>query len=181
MSPRAAWRLEAAGFGPVYDYVPGKTDWLAADLPFEGTAQLAGMFTRRDVATVRENTPAEQALRALQDQGFGPVLVLNEAGVVMGAVHRDELESAPPGTEAAALMRWGVSTVRPSEEVADLVHRMGHAEISRVVVTRSDGTLVGLFFADDVVVVEQEEEDKEKEELVSPSVGLVSPAAPPTP
>jgi hypothetical protein len=55
MSPRAAWRLEAAGFGPVYDYVDGKSDWLAADLPFEGTAQLAGRFTRRDVATASED------------------------------------------------------------------------------------------------------------------------------
>jgi hypothetical protein len=27
---------------------------------------------------------------------------------------------------------------------------MGHAEVTRVVVTRSDGTLVGLFFARDV-------------------------------
>ena len=52
MSPRAAWRLEAAGFGPVYDYAAGKADWLAADLPFEGTARLAGMFTRHGVATV---------------------------------------------------------------------------------------------------------------------------------
>ena len=44
MSPRAAWRLEEAGFGPVYDYAAGKTDWLAADLPFDGTAKLAGMW-----------------------------------------------------------------------------------------------------------------------------------------
>jgi rhodanese-related sulfurtransferase len=41
MSPRAAWRLEAAGFGPVYDYAAGKADWLAAGLPFQGTAKLA--------------------------------------------------------------------------------------------------------------------------------------------
>jgi hypothetical protein len=27
---------------------------------------------------------------------------------------------------------------------------MGHAEVTRVVVTRSDGTLIGLFFAADV-------------------------------
>jgi hypothetical protein len=27
---------------------------------------------------------------------------------------------------------------------------MGHAEVTRVVVTRSDGTLVGLFFAADI-------------------------------
>ncbi len=31
-----------------------------------------------------------------------------------------------------------------------LAHRMGHAEVTRVVVTRADGTLVGLFFAADV-------------------------------
>ncbi len=47
-------------------------------------------------------------------------------------------------------MRFGMTTVRPSEQAADLVHRMGHAQVSRVVVTRSDGTLVGLFFAGDV-------------------------------
>lgn len=158
MSPRAAWRLEATGFGPVYDYVAGKSDWLAADLPFEGTAQLAGTFTRRKVATAGESTPAQEVLRRLQAVGFGPVLVLNQAGVVMGAVHRDQLESAAPETGAAALMRFGVTTVRPSEQVADLVHRLGHAQISRVVVTRSDGTLVGLFFADDVAVVKEEEE-----------------------
>lgn len=50
MSPRAAWGLEATGFGPVYDYVSTKSDWLAADLPYEGTARLAGRFTRRGVA-----------------------------------------------------------------------------------------------------------------------------------
>lgn len=150
MSPRAAWRLEAAGYGPVYDYVAGKSDWLAADLPFEGSAQLAGPFTRRQVATISEDTPAREALRRLQEQGFGPILVLNHAGVVMGTVHRGTLESAAPATTAGALMRFGVSTVRPSEQVAGLVHRMGHAQLSRVVVTRADGTLVGLFFAADV-------------------------------
>jgi CBS domain-containing protein len=150
MSPRAAWRLEAAGFGPVYDYAAGKTDWLAADLPFEGTAQLAGMFTRRGVATAGEHTPAAQALRLLGAQGFGPLLVLNPAGVVMGTVHRDALKSASAHADAGSLMRFGVSTVRPSEDAAALAHRMGHAEVTRVVVTRSDGTLIGLFFAADM-------------------------------
>ena len=150
MSPRAAWRLEAAGFGPVYDYAAGKTDWLAADLPFEGTAKLAGMFTRRGVATAEESTPAAEALRLLDAQGFGPLVVLNSAGVVMGAAHRDALKSAPAQAEAGSVMRFGVSTVRPSEDAAALVHRMGHAEVTRVLVTRSDGTLVGLFFAADM-------------------------------
>ena len=150
MSPRAAWRLEAAGFSPVYEYVAGKADWLAADLPFEGTAELAGMFTRRGVATVGERTPVAEALRLLDVQGFGPVLVLNRADVVMGAAYRHNLQSAAADAEVGTVLRFGVSTVRPSEDAAALAHRMGHAEVTRVVVTRSDGTLVGLFFARDV-------------------------------
>jgi CBS-domain-containing membrane protein len=150
MSPRAAWRLEAAGFGPVYDYAAGKIDWLAADLAFEGTAQLAGQFTRREVATASEDTPAPEALRRLQATGFGPVVVLNQAGVVMSAVQRDALASAAEGATIGAVMRFGTTTVRPSEQAADLVHRMGHAGVTRVVVTRPDGTLVGLFFAEDL-------------------------------
>jgi len=150
MSPRAAWRLEATGFGPVYDYAAGKTDWLAYDLPFEGTAQLAGLFTRRGVAAVEEDTPAAGALRLLEAQGFGPVLVLNQAGVVMGAAYRHRLASAATGASAGSVMRFGVSTVRPSEDAAALAHRMGHAGVTRVVVTRQDGTLVGLLFAADV-------------------------------
>src|SRR5215467_12538873 len=66
MSPRAVWRLEAAGIGPVHDYMAGKADWLAAGLPFEGTARLAGMFTRRGVATVAEGIPVAEALGLLE-------------------------------------------------------------------------------------------------------------------
>ena len=149
MSPRAAWRLEDAGFTPVYDYVNGKSDWLAADLPFEGAAKLAGMYTRRGVATAREDTPAAEALARLETQGFGPVVVVNHAGVVMGAAYRDDLRSASPGAAVKAVIRPGVSTVRPSEEADGLAHRMGDAQVTRVIVTRSDGTLVGLFFASD--------------------------------
>jgi CBS domain-containing protein len=150
MSPRAAWRLEAAGFGPVYDYVAGKADWLAADLPFEGTAKLAGMFTRRGVATVAAGTPAAETLGLLEAQGFGPVLVVNEAGVVMGAAYREGLAAASGEAGVGTVMRFGVSTVRPSEDAAELAHRMGHRQVTRVVVTRSDGTLIGLFFAEDM-------------------------------
>jgi len=38
----------------------------------------------------------------------------------------------------------------PSEDAAELAHRMGRAEVTRVVVTRQDGTLVGLFFPADL-------------------------------
>src|SRR5258707_15598739 len=107
MSPRAAWRLEAAGFSPVYDYAAGKTDWLAADLPFEGTAKLAGMFTPRGGATAEKSTPAAEALRLLDAQGVGPLVGLNPAGGGMGAPLPDALKSAPAKAEAGAGSRFG--------------------------------------------------------------------------
>jgi CBS domain-containing protein len=150
MSRRAAWRLEAAGIGPVYDYVAGKADWLAFDPPFEGTARLAGTFTRRGVATAAEETPAGEALRLLDGQGFGPVIAVNPAGVVMGAAYHEALASAAPEVTVGSVMRPGVSTVRPSDDAPALVLRMRQAEVTREVVTRPDGTLIGLLFAADV-------------------------------
>ena len=82
---------------------------------------------------------------------FGPVVVLNQAGVVMGAAYRAGLASAAGQAAVGSVMRFGVSTVRPSEDAAALAHRMGHADVTRVVVTRPDGTLIGLFFAADML------------------------------
>jgi len=151
MSPRAAWRLEAFGFGEVYDYAAGKADWLASDLPFDGTAQLAAMFTRRSVANVGERATAAETLRLLEAQGFGPVVVINQAGVVMGAAYRDQLAGAAGEAAVGTVMRSGVSTVRPSEDAPALASRLSHRKVTRVIVTRPDGTLVGLFFAEDII------------------------------
>lgn len=156
MSPRAAWRLEAAGFTPVYDYTDGKADWLAADLPFDGDALLVGPLTRRQVPTVAGDATVAVARAQEKAVGFGPVVVLNPAGVVLGTLRREQLEQAGADDPVAGLLHFGVSTVRPSEQVAELVHRMGHARVTRTVVTRSDGVLVGLFFAEDAPDVEED-------------------------
>jgi CBS domain-containing protein len=107
------------------------------------------MFTRRGVANVGERATAAEALRLLEAQGFGPVVVINQAGVVMGAAYRDQLAGAAGETAVATVMRFAVSTVRPSEDVAALARRMGQRGVTRTVVTRPDGSLVGLFFAAD--------------------------------
>ena len=150
MSPRAAWRLEAAGFGPVHDYVAGKSDWLAADLDHDGSAQLVGAFTRREVAVVRVGQPVAAAIAAYDGAGFGPVVVVNDAHVVRGVARQDRLRRSPGDTPVEQVTSFGVSTVRPSESAGDLVMRMRELETTRVVVTDSEGRLIGLFFADDV-------------------------------
>ena len=49
-----------------------------------------------------------------------------------------------------SVTRFGVSTVQPGEDATALPDQVDHADVTRIVVTRSDGTLVGLFFAADV-------------------------------
>jgi CBS-domain-containing membrane protein len=108
------------------------------------------MFTRRGVATVGERATVAEARSLLDAQGFGPVVVINHAGVVMGAAYRDQLTGATEEAEVRSVVRFAVSTVRPSEDAAALAHRMSDRGVTRTVVTRSDGTLAGLFFAADV-------------------------------
>jgi hypothetical protein len=85
MSPRAACRLETLGFVDVYDYVPGKLDWLAHNLPVEGEqagVATAGRLARDDAATCRLEEPVGEVradprlrvwVRARDDRRRGPV------------------------------------------------------------------------------------------------------------
>jgi hypothetical protein len=87
------------------------------------------MFTRRGVVTVAERATAAEASRLLDAQGFGPVVVINQAGVVMGAAYQDQLAGAAGEAEVGTVVRFAVSTVRPSEEAAALAHLMARGRL----------------------------------------------------
>ena len=83
MSPRAACRLAALGF-TTYDYVPGKLDWLAHNLPVEGTsagAPTIGARLRHDGATtfLEEPVAAVRARVAASRYDFALVLAADQA------------------------------------------------------------------------------------------------------
>lgn len=147
MSPRAAWRLEELGFTDVYDYVPGKQDWFAADLPYEGEAIFVGRAVRRDVPTCRpDETYGDITDRMTNDVGLCPVL--DHDGVVMGVVTEDALDGAAE-RQVSEVMRFGTTTVRPSEDLPDLVQRMQKASVDAILVTRPDATFVGVLLRED--------------------------------
>lgn len=143
MSPRAAWRLETLGYD-AHDYVAGKQDWLAYGLAHEGHAMLAGdHVTTNSLATCS----IEDRLGGVRDQlasaPFGMLVVLNADGVVLGRLDRAALDGDDTaGVEA--LMYEGPTTIRPSEDLAPLADTMRCARVDGVLVTRSDGTLLGL-------------------------------------
>ena len=73
MSPRAARRLEALGYTPVYHYVVGKADWLAVGLPTEGdgpSPHRVAEVMDRAVTTCRPNEEVSE-VAGLAEVGFG--------------------------------------------------------------------------------------------------------------
>src|SRR5919109_1354433 len=115
MSPRAAARLESLGFTRVHDYVGGKTDWLAAGLPREGT--LAHVPLAGDIADQAPICRLGQRLRDARERaeqaGSDVCAVVDHDGVVMGLLRREQLDG-PDETQVEQAMRPGPSTVRAS-------------------------------------------------------------------
>jgi CBS domain-containing protein len=149
MSPRAAWRLESLGFTAVHDYVAGKADWGAAGLPLEGTAgPWAGALARTDVPTCRLDERLAAIREHVRESGFETCVVVNEHGIVLGRVGRQALGTDADSTVEEA-MTAGPGTVRPNLTVATAVKRMRERDLTGLLVTRSDGTLVGLLRRED--------------------------------
>ena len=149
MSPRAAWRLEQLGFVDVADYTGGKMDWLSFGLPYEGEAVLAADAVDSDVPACRLDEEPSAVLKRFPCNGASSCVVLDEHGIVMGTVRAADLgDRGARATRVGDVMTFGVSTVRPSTGLDDVLERLREAEADSVIVTRPDGTLVGLLRRD---------------------------------
>lgn len=143
LSPRAAWRLESLGYGPVYDYEGGKADWLAFGLPTEGvTAEVRiGGISERDTPTCGLRDRAGSVLGNLPE-GHSQVVAVNEERIVLGVVRRSHLHRHQDAT-VEDLIDPGPSTYRPSVPAHELLERMQDRGFENALVTDSDGRLWG--------------------------------------
>ncbi len=151
MSPRAAWRLETLGFPRVYDYVAGKADWGSSGLPLEGHADSStrvSSVTSTEVPTCRLDELASDVAARLPT-GWDICVVVNEASIVLGLLGRNALRSNQQRTAEDA-MASGPSTIRPSARLEAVAARMQEQNLTRMIVTRSDGTLLGALRAEDI-------------------------------
>src|SRR5437588_12261095 len=99
MSPRAAWRLEAFGYVEVYDYVAGKSDWMAAGLPTEGKGAhplRVAEIMDRCVPTCEPAEVVAEVMARLGSTGAPLCVVVNEHRVVQGRLRLDRLDPADP-------------------------------------------------------------------------------------
>jgi CBS domain-containing protein len=151
MAPRAAARLESLGFSEVYEYKAGKSDWMGAGLPTDGTnAQRprAGAVARKDVPT----SGLTERLRDVRDRvraaGWDAVVVVNDERVVLGLLRSKEL-SKEDDLIIEEAMRPGPSTFRPHVLIAEMTKHMVEHKLDSSPITTSDGKLVGLLLRAD--------------------------------
>jgi CBS domain-containing protein len=141
------------GFGPVYDYVEGKLDWLAAGMPTEGTEAgrpRAGTVARTDVPTCRLDERLADVRERVRAAGWEACVVVNDERVVFGLLRSEELDQEGSLSIEQA-MRPGPSTFRPYVPIEEMAeHMIRHGQESSPVTT-SDGRLVGLLLRDDAV------------------------------
>lgn len=139
------------GFKQVYRYAAGKLDWFAFGLPMQGefASYLRAIdVVRRDVPTCRLKDQMGEVYRHCQDIGWKVCLVVTESNVVLGRLRR-EAWAANPQTPVEEVMENGPTTFRPDNFLEPLVHRMQEKKVGSVIVTNSDGVLLGILFRKD--------------------------------
>ena len=151
MSPRAASRLEALGFPRVYDYAAGKADWGSYGLPLEGQADSStrvASLAATDVPTCTLDDSVSDVAVRLPDR-WDICVVTDEEGVVLGLLGRSALRSGEQTTVEQA-MTPAPSTIRPSARLDAIRERMRDQKLTRTIVSRSDGVLVGVLRVEDL-------------------------------
>lgn len=143
MSPRAAWRLERLGYGPVYDYAAGKVDWMAAGLSTiraDSSQPRALDVADRAPPTCRPDQPVSEVVGSAPPR---TLIVINDEGIVLGWFRAGA--SAGEGTARVEdVMEPGPATVRANEPLPPLLERMAGRQVNEIIVTTPEGRLLGV-------------------------------------
>jgi CBS domain-containing protein len=135
----------------VYEYTAGKADWGSFGLPLEGRADSStrvGSVTRTDVPTCRPDELVSAVAERVGDE-WQISVVTNERGVVAGVLERAAIRSGERVLVEEAMF-LGPRTIRPSARKGAIEKRMRDQNLAHLLVTRSDGTLVGVLRRDDL-------------------------------
>jgi CBS domain-containing protein len=152
MSPRAACRLTRLGFPDVYDYAPGKVDWLAHNLPVEGSlaaAATAGTRLRTGVPTADPEDRVGDARARVAASRYGFALVLAPDLTLLGRLRRAVLEGDPDAT-AEQVMEPGPVSIRPHVPLDEVSATMREHNLTTSLVTDPEGGLLGVVHRDDL-------------------------------
>jgi predicted transcriptional regulator len=152
MSPRAACRLATLGFEHVFDYMPGKVDWMARGLPMQG--EKAGEpraidVARQDSITCRLDDTMGELRDRVAASPYGFAFVTTADGILLGRLRKKALDG-DPHRRAAEVMEPGPSTTRPDVAPAKVVEKLHKADLATAVLTDPEGRLLGIVTRQDL-------------------------------
>jgi hypothetical protein len=130
----------------VYDYVAGKVDWLARNLPVQrdtGDVLTAGQLVRTDVATCGLGDRVSDVAPRIAASPYGFALVLSTTGILLGRLRASALD-APPEATAEDLMESGPSTIRPDTAADVLAERLRKRDLTTAILTTPEGEPIGI-------------------------------------
>ena len=138
----------------MYDYAPGKADWLAAGLPSEGEeadTPILRDVLRPEVPTCSVEEEAGPAFRRARREGWDQCVVVTEGRVVLGRLRRGHIEKGA-GRPAGAVMQEGPTTFRLNVGVVEMAAYMSDRGTMRdALVTDPEGRLAGVVFREDLL------------------------------
>lgn len=152
MSPRAACRLEALGFTQVYDYVAGKVDWLAHNLPTHGeqaSVLTAGALLRTDVPTADPTETVAVVAARVEASPYRFALVLADDRTLLGRL-RHQILTEQPHRLAGDVAEPGPSTIRPHQPLDELTAHLHRHNLTYAIVADPEGHLLGTVHRDDL-------------------------------
>jgi len=127
-------------------YVAGKQDWLAFDLPFEGSlteTRTAGRSANRDVPVCGPLDKMAEVRRRVEQAGWQECVVINHNRVVLGLLNR-EAWLAGDELPAEEAMDPAPLTLRPHFLWESVLEKMRARKTGIALVTKPDGKLIGM-------------------------------------
>ena len=98
-----------------------------------------------ELPTCRIDEPIGQAGARAQERGYSVCPVVNQAGIVLGLIGKSDWDS-DPSASAEQLMDSAPTTLRPSAPLEKAKQMVNKSNRGAVLVTNSDGRLLGAFF-----------------------------------
>ncbi len=134
------------GFADVYDYVPGKVDWLAHNLEVEGEdpePPTLGGVMRDDVVRCAPTDRMADVHASIKASPYPFALMTTDGGTVLGRLPASALD---PGSEASVgdIAEPGPKTFRPHHSAGNVAKQLGEKDLRWAIVTTPEGRLLGV-------------------------------------
>jgi CBS domain-containing protein len=100
-----------------------------------------------EVPTCPLDEPVGQAGTRMEQRGYHVCPVVNENGIVLGVISKRDWDTDPTAS-AEQLMDSAPTTLRPSDSLEKAEQTIEKSDRGAVLVTDSDGKLLGAFFGD---------------------------------